>query len=67
MEKGETIPKYLTKFTQCHEELASVGIMIVEDDIVNLALLGLPKSWNNYQDPINGREKMWCGNDYGQI
>ena len=54
MEKGNTIPKYLTKFTQCRDELGSVGIMLVEDDMVSLALLGLPKSWHSYQDFVNG-------------
>jgi len=58
MEKGEMIPKYLTKFTQCRDELGSVGIMVVEDDMVSLALLGLPKSWHSYQDSINGSEKL---------
>ena len=48
MEKGEIIPKYLTKFTQCRDELGSVGIMVVKDDMVSLALLGLPKSWHSY-------------------
>eukprot|EP00253_Pinus_taeda_P030780 PITA_30780 len=33
MEKGKTIPKYLTKFTQCRDELGSVGITVVEDDM----------------------------------
>jgi hypothetical protein len=58
MEKGETIPKYLTKFVQCRDELGSVGITIVVDDLVSLVLLGLPKSWNSYQDSVNGREKL---------
>eukprot|EP00253_Pinus_taeda_P034499 PITA_34499 len=31
MEKGETISKYLTKFSQCCDELGSVGIMIAKD------------------------------------
>ena len=44
MEKGDTIPKYLTKFTQCRDELGSVGVTFAEDDMVSLALLGLPKS-----------------------
>ena len=48
MEKGNTIPKYLTKFTQCRDELGSVGVTVAEDDLVSVALLGLPKSWNNY-------------------
>jgi len=33
MEKGEKIPKYLTKFTQCCDELGSVGIMVSKDDM----------------------------------
>jgi hypothetical protein len=58
MEKGNTIPKYLTKFVQCRDELRSVGITVVDDDLVSLALLGLPKSWHSYQDSVNGREKL---------
>ena len=58
MEKGDSILKYLTKFTQCRDELGSVGITIAEDDLVSLALLGLPKSRHNYQDSVNGREKL---------
>ena len=33
MEKGETIPKYLTKFTQCWDELGIIGIMVAEEEI----------------------------------
>ena len=48
----------MTKFTQCKYELGSVGVIITEDDLVSLALLGLPKNWHNYQDSVNGREKL---------
>jgi len=48
MEKGDTIPKYLTKFVQCRDEIGSVGIKVVADDLVSLSLLGLPKSWHCY-------------------
>ena len=58
MEKGDTIPKYFTKFTQCQDELGSVGVTDVEDDLVSITLLGLPKSWHNYRDSVNGREKL---------
>lgn len=44
MEKGDTIPKYLTKFIQCQDELGSVNVTVAKDDMVSLALLGLPKS-----------------------
>jgi len=58
MEKNDTIPQYLSKLTQCRDELGGVGVTIPEDDLVSLALLGLPKSWHSYQDSVNGREKL---------
>ena len=58
MEKGDTIPKYLTKFDQYRDEMGSVGITVIDDYLVSLALLGLPKSWHSYQDSVNGREKI---------
>ena len=58
MEKGDNIQKYLTKFVQCRDELGSVGITVVDDDLVSLALLGLLKSWHSYQDSVNGWEKL---------
>ena len=33
-------------------------MMVPNDDLVNLALLELPKSWHSYQDSVNGREKL---------
>ena len=43
MEKGDSIPKYLTKFVHCRDELGSVGITVYDEDLVSLALLGLSK------------------------
>ena len=58
MEKGDSIPKYLTRFVQCRDELGSVGVTVDEEDLVILALLGLLKSWHSYEDSVNGREKL---------
>ena len=58
MEKGESIPKYLTKFVHCRDEMGSVGIIVDDEYLVSLALLGLPKSWHSYEDSVNGREKL---------
>ena len=58
MEKGNNIPKYLMKFFHCRDELGSVGIIVDDEDLVSLALLGLPKSWHSYEDSINGWEKL---------
>ena len=56
MEKGDNIPKYLTKFFHYKDELGSVGVILDEEDLVSLALLGTSKSWHSYQDSVNGRE-----------
>ena len=61
IEKGDTIQKYLTKFTQCRDELGSVGITVADDELVSLALIFLPKSWHSYQESMNGREKLLDG------
>ena len=58
MEKGDSMPKYLTKFVQCQDELGIIDITVIDDDLVSLSLLGLPNSWHSYQDSVNGREKM---------
>ena len=55
MEKGDSILKYLTKF---QDDLRSVRITVAKEYMVSLDLLGLPKSWHNYQDSINQREKL---------
>ena len=58
MEKGDSIPKYLTKFVHYKDELGSLEVNVDEADLVSLALLGLLKSWHSYDDSVNGREKM---------
>jgi len=52
------ISTYLTKLTTCKDELGSIGVMIADDDMVSLILLGLPKSWHSYQDLVKGRDKL---------
>ena len=54
MEKGDSIPKYLTNFVHCKDELGSVGITVDDEELVSLSLLGLPKSWHSYEDFVNG-------------
>jgi len=58
MQKNDYIQQYLSKFTQYRDELAGVGVTVSNDDLVSLTLLGLPKSWDNYQDSFNGMKKL---------
>ena len=56
--KADTNSTYLNKLTTCRDELGSVGIMTADDDMVSLSLLNLPMSWHDYQNLVNGREKL---------
>lgn len=58
MQKTESIQQYLSRFTQCHDELGGVRVTILEDDLMSLALLSIPKGWHNYQDSVNRRVKL---------
>ena len=58
LKEGDPISTYLNKLTTCGDELGSVGITTADDDMVSISLLDLPKSWHNYQESVNGREKL---------
>ena len=34
--EGETVPTYLAKFTQCQDDLGSVGVAVASNDLVSL-------------------------------
>ena len=58
MGKDEPIVTYLSKFSQVRDELGGVGETIPLVDLVILSLLRLYKSWHNFQDVVNGRDKL---------
>lgn len=57
-EKSDMISTFLNKLTTYRDELGSVGIMTIDDNMVSLALFSLPKSWHNYEDSVNVKEKL---------
>jgi hypothetical protein len=58
MGKSEPVVSDLTRFTQVKEELAGVGETVPYRDMVNFALLGFSKSWENFIDEVSGRETL---------
>ena len=58
MEKGDSIPKYLTNFVHCNDELGSVGVTVDDEELVSLDLLGLSKIFHSYESSVNGQEKL---------
>lgn len=63
MSKGEPIITYLSNFTQVQDELGGVGMTVADNDHVILALLGLHKPWENFQDVVSvkGIFPTWKG------
>ena len=43
MQKNDTIPHYLSRFTQVCDDLARVGVTVSNDGLVSLTFLGIPK------------------------
>lgn len=58
MQKNEIISHYMSRFTQCHDKLGGVTVIVPEEYLVALAFLGLPKRCHIYLDWVNGRQKL---------
>ena len=58
MSKGEGMASYLTKITQVRDELAAVGEVIGNAEMVRSALNGVTQQWTVFVQTIIGRENM---------
>jgi hypothetical protein len=58
MARGEGVTSYLTRLTQVRDELAAVGDIIPEEELVCIALNGFGKHWDVFVKCVVGREKM---------
>jgi hypothetical protein len=58
MARGESIVRYLTKFTQTRDELAIVGEIVDETELVRTTLNGFTKQWDVFVRGVVAREKL---------
>jgi hypothetical protein len=58
MAKGELVVTYLTKFTRIQDELAAVGEIVDETELVRTALNGFTKQWDVFVRGVVAREKL---------
>ena len=56
MEKDETMASFFTIIYPVREQLAIIGVVVYEDDILQTAIDALPSSWETFLDVVNGRE-----------
>jgi hypothetical protein len=58
MAKGGSLVTYLTGFTQIRDELAVVGEVVDETELVRTALNGFTKQWEVFFCGVVTREKL---------
>ncbi|KAM1489753.1 hypothetical protein ACFXTO_032966 [Malus domestica] len=56
--ESENIDAYLQRIKDARDQLAAVGVFISNEDIVILALRGLPLEFNTIKAVIRGRENL---------
>jgi hypothetical protein len=58
MGKGESVSSYLTRVAQVKDELAVVGEVISDSELVRIALKGFTKEWEVFMKCVVGREHL---------
>jgi hypothetical protein len=58
MAKGESVASYLTRVAQVKDELAVVGEVIADSELVCISLKGFTKDWDMFFKCVVGREKL---------
>jgi hypothetical protein len=58
MTKVENVTTYLTKITQVRDDLAAVGEVVADSELVRTALNGLTKQWIVFVEGIVARANL---------
>ena len=53
MEKDETVASLFTKISQIRDQIASIGVVTDEDDLLQIAIDGLPSAWETLLAAVN--------------
>jgi hypothetical protein len=75
MGKDETIVVFFSKIAQTRDQLTAIGVVVDDDDLVQTAVDGLPKSWEIFLASVNEREaqpnfeRLWhdCLEEEGRL
>ena len=57
MEKDEIVASFFTNISQVKDQLASIGVKMDDDDILQTTIDGIPTSWETFLAMVNGREE----------
>ena len=57
LNKDEGVGYFFTKIAQVRDQLIAIGI-VVDDDLVQTVVDGLPRSWETFMASVSGRENQ---------
>ena len=57
LEEGKSIVDHFQEINSLVTQLASLGISISDEDLTNITLNSLPKSWSTFRQVQKGRER----------
>jgi hypothetical protein len=58
MSRYDNVTSYLMRITQVHDQLAAIGEKMEDTELMNVALNGLPKSWEPFVKGVCARENI---------
>ena len=64
MKGSESVVAYLSRFTDVKDELATIGDIVADTELVCTKLQGFPKSWEVFVERILAREHL---PDWGRL
>jgi hypothetical protein len=58
MSRSDNVTSYLMRITQVRDQLAAIGEKTEDAELMNVALNGLPKSWEPFVKGVCARENI---------
>jgi hypothetical protein len=58
MGKDDTVATFFSKIVQTKDQLIAIGVPVDDDDLVQIAIDGLPAAWGVFLASVNGRESQ---------
>jgi hypothetical protein len=55
MGKDDTVATFFSKIAQTKDQLIAIGVLVDDDDLVHIAIDGLPATWGFFLAFVNGR------------
>ena len=56
MEKDEIVASFFINISQVRYQLMIIGVIIDDDDLIQIVVDGLPYSWDTFLVDVNGQE-----------